>query len=113
MALAEVHAKRDNLRDINGEYISGEEALRIMTFYMCSRCASPYYGGRRECNIAGRVGEGGRVRNGVERRLCPGCVVSGSGSMCKKHGMCRAIYLHSNVLSKVHSNVHTNHNVYI
>eukprot|EP00921_Rhytidocystis_pertsovi_P007972 GHVQ01013178.1.p1 GENE.GHVQ01013178.1~~GHVQ01013178.1.p1 ORF type:complete len:286 (+),score=35.66 GHVQ01013178.1:230-1087(+) len=80
--LAALYAKKEGLKDDHGEFLTGEAALKALTFFMCYRCTTPFYGGKKSCAddvTTEKDGDG-------QKRICPGCFCAEHRTVCSKHG---------------------------
>eukprot|EP00922_Rhytidocystis_sp_ex-Travisia-forbesii_P066311 GHVS01098435.1.p1 GENE.GHVS01098435.1~~GHVS01098435.1.p1 ORF type:complete len:485 (+),score=117.49 GHVS01098435.1:164-1618(+) len=76
--LALLQSRREGISAVGGGLVTtGEEAMTQLTFYMCSSCLEPFYGGHREC---------ADNRPSSTTAELPVCCRCSSNSTCKKHG---------------------------
>eukprot|EP01083_Nonionella_stella_P080121 219972_1 len=71
------------LMDPNSQYYNNvsKYAFDRLAFYICSKCAHPYFGGMKECEQADQA-----ERYKKEDLVCGSCASGPNGKSCKKHG---------------------------
>ena len=64
-----------------------EYAMDLYAYYVCHKCHTPYFGGRRQCEEAAAAGARGEEAYNEAELVCGGCVLTeGGGNGCAKHG---------------------------
>jgi len=79
LALARWYREHPQMKDADDEDVTA--LLTKMSFFECSQCREPYYGGEMECGADAVANEA----QGNEALVCPGCASKGK-STCPTHG---------------------------
>lgn len=71
-----------------GDFYKNKEgfAMDVFSYFMCSKCSRPYFGGRHECGEDLEAGEGKEREWNKDELVCARCVPHAADMECPKHG---------------------------